>query len=57
PARAGALAGLAAGAAGGLIWATACPMTDPAMIVVTYGAAALMLAGIGAALGRVLLVW
>ncbi|GIX15023.1 MAG: hypothetical protein KatS3mg118_2982 [Paracoccaceae bacterium] len=32
-------------------------MTDPAMIVVTYGAAALMLAGIGAALGRVLLVW
>jgi hypothetical protein len=57
PARAGAAAGLGAGALGALAYAVWCPADDPAYVAVAYGGALAASAGIGAIAGRVALRW
>jgi hypothetical protein len=57
PMAAGASAGLAAGAAGALVYAVVCPDDSPLFVAVWYGLAVAAVAGLGALAGRRLLRW
>jgi hypothetical protein len=57
PAAAGASAGLTAGAAGALIYATVCPDDSPLFLALWYGLAVAAVTGAGALVGRRLLRW
>ncbi|WP_417806495.1 NrsF family protein [Thioclava sp.] len=57
PARAGLIAGLAAGGLGTAIYALHCTEDSPLFYVVWYGAGILITAGVGALIGRKVLRW
>jgi hypothetical protein len=57
PARAGASAGLAAGAAGALVYATVCPDDSPLFLAAWYGIAVAAVTALGALAGRRWLRW
>lgn len=57
PWKAGASAGLAAGAAGALVYATVCPDDSPLFLAVWYGIAVAVVTGLGALAGRRFLRW
>lgn len=57
PVAAGASAGLAAGAAGALVYATVCPDDSPLFLALWYGIAVAVVTGLGALAGRRWLRW
>lgn len=57
PGRAGLLAGLAAAGLGASLYALHCPDDSPLFILAWYSLASLLMAGLGAALGRRVLAW
>lgn len=57
PFRAGAAAGLAAGAAGALVYATVCPDDSPLFLAAWYGIAVAAVTGLGALAGHRFLRW
>lgn len=57
PAVAGAAAGLLAGGLAAAAFAMACPMDNPGLVVVGYGAAILLISALGAVAGHRLLAW
>jgi hypothetical protein len=57
PARAGALAGLAAGGLGAAFYAAHCPDDSPLFVAVWYTLAIIFVTVVGAAIGKRVLAW